>query len=320
MKKTLCLLLALLFCLPLAACRQEKAAAVRVWTLNGTTGFGMAALICQNEDGKTDQPYEFTVEKDAVHVRDAILSGEADIAAVPTNLAATLYNATNGGVRVLALNTLGVLHVVTAENISSLNDLAGKTVYTPAQNPAFIANALLAEAEISATIDSLTYAAPDALRDALASGLIDTAVLPEPMVTIAIAAAAKEGRTLRAAVDLTAAWRDAFGEDSLVQGCVVVRTEFLEAHPEKVQKFLREYEASVRFAAEPENAENAAEMIARAGIFENAAVAAKALPRCNLAYIEGAAMQTALSAFLARMPLQSIGGKLPDNDFYFISD
>ena len=320
MKKALCLLLCLLLLFPLTACKREDEGAVRVWTLNGTTGFGMAALICQNEDGKTDLLYEFTVEKDAVHVRDAILSGEADIAAVPTNLAAALYNATNGGVRVLALNTLGVLHVVTAENISSLADLAGKTVYTPAQNPAFITNALLREAEISATVDSLTYAAPDALRDALASGLVDTAVLPEPMVTIAIAAAKKEGRTLTAAVDLTAAWKETFGEDSLVQGCVVVRTEFLEAHPDKVQKFLREYEASVRFAAEPENAENAAEMIARAGIFENAAVAAKALPRCNLAYIEGAAMQTVLSAFLLRMPLQSIGGKLPDDDFYFISD
>ena len=201
---------------------------------------------------------------------------------------------------------------------ASLADLAGKTVYCPAQNPAFVTKALLDKAAVAnVTLDSTTYAEPAALRDAVASGLVDYAILPEPMVTIAISKAkqANAGVTLTAALDLTAEWKTAFGEDSLVQGCIVARKAFVEEHPEEVKKFLEEYETSIQYVID--NPKEASEKIAASGVFAQAAVAEKAIPKCNLCFITGAEMKSAMNAFLSALPVASIGGAMPADDFYY---
>ena len=305
------LLLLILLAAPLPACK--KTAVTRVYTLNGTTGFGMAPLMTAGYED-----YTFQVEKDATAVRAALLAGDCDIAALPTNVAALLYNATEGALKVIALNTGSVLHLVTTgEAVGSLAALSGKTVYTPAQNPAFIFEAILAAAQITdITVDSTTYATPEALRTAVASGLVAFAVLPEPMVTIAQSAAAKQGVTVASLFNLGEVWNSYFPENSLVQGCVVVRTAYLEKHPDRVQDFLEKYKAAI--GTVKENPEAAAELIAAAGVFENKQVAAAAIPRCNLIYEDGVTMQAHLSAFLAAMPLSAIGGRLPDANFYYI--
>ena len=222
--------------------------------------------------------------------------------------------------QVLALNTRGVLYVVTdgTENITSFADLRGKTVYVPVQNPTFIfqylceKNGLTAGTDI--TVDN-TYAQPAELNTALASGEVHIAVLPEPMVTIARAA----NPELTAALDLTAEWDKVSETGSLVQGCVVVRKAFADEHPNEVKAFLEEYKASIEFlTAEPEQA---GQMIQDAGIFAKAAVAAKAIPNCNVCFVSGAEMQAPLTAFftaLSTVAPQSIGGSVPGDDFYCV--
>ncbi len=319
---SLVLLFTLVLTLPLfAACNKDYDAEldVRVWTLNGTTGFGMAPLIQNDKDGNAALNYTFTVETDATNVRDAIINGTADIGAVPTNVASALYNATDGNVVLLAINTRGVLYLVanTAKVTAptSLADLAGKTVYCPAQNPTFITKALLDKAAVAdVTLNSTTYAKPADLQAAVAQGLVDYAVLPEPMVTIA-KASATEGVTVTSALDITVEWDKHFTEGSLVQGCVVARKEFVEQHPNEVAKFLEEYEASLNYVTE--NPAEAAGMIVSAEIFAKEAVAKNAIPKCNLTFMTGADMKTAMAEFLAAMPKTSIGGALPADDFYY---
>lgn len=170
---------------------------VKVYTLNGTTGFGMAKLMNDAAAGNASLNYEFTVKSDAADVLAAIINGDADIAALPTNAAANVYNKTGGKVAILAINTLGCLYLMnnTGVKVDSIADLKGKTVYVPAQNPTFIftylcrQNGLVIGTDI--TIDSTTYSTPALLRDAVAAGEVDYAVLPEPMVTIAQNAAVK---------------------------------------------------------------------------------------------------------------------------------
>ena len=335
MKKLLSLLLALLMLTALVSCGAKDTtpdaqnaatdgddtpatpATVRVATLNGTTGFGMAPLISKSGAGQAALTYAFSVETDATVVRDGLINGTFDIGAVPTNVAAVIYNRTQGGVKILAVNTRGVLYLVTkGATPVSLADLAGQTVYCPAQNPAFITKALLDAAEIAGvTLDSTTYAAPADLRDAAAAGLVDYAVLPEPMVTIAKSKAAQAGVTLTVSVDLTAEWDRYYPAGSLVQGCVVARTDFINAYPDAVDAFLLEYAASI--AAVTSDPDTASQQIAAAGIFAQAAVAKTAIPKCNLCYLAGADMKAAMQTFLAAMPAASIGGALPDDAFYY---
>lgn len=169
---------------------------VRIYTLNGTTGFGMAKLMNDAKNNTATQNYSVQVKTDASEVLTALINGDVDIAALPTNAAANVYNKTNGGVKILAVNTLGCLYLLTNQNatVTSFADLKGKTVYVPAQNPTFIFTYLCKQNGLEigkdVIIDSTSYAQPANLRDAVASGVVDIAVLPEPMVTVAISAAA----------------------------------------------------------------------------------------------------------------------------------
>ena len=324
-RKIFALLLAAALVLSLAAC-GEKAPAddaqldaelpVRIMTLNGTTGFGMAQLIHKANNGEAALNYSISVETDASNVTAALISGSVDIAALPTNAASVVYNKTEGAVQVLALNTRGVLYVVSdgSETITSLADLEGKTVYAPAQNPSFIFSAICSAAGVNVTVDN-TYAQPADLRTAVAAGEVALAVLPEPMVTIACSANDK----LRVVLDLTHEWDSLHGAGTLVQGCVVVRRAFAEEHPVEIAKFLEEYEASIAYLSE--DTASAAQMIVDAGIFAQAPVAQKAIPNCNLCFLAGEEMQTALGQFLeimAGVAAPSVGGAVPAADFYYI--
>ena len=321
MKKLIALTLALLMLiLPLASCAEKTPDVVRVYTLNGTTGFGMAKMM---QDNKDNEGYTFEVKTDASDVTAALIAGTVDIAALPTNAAANVYNKTEGGVKVIAVNTLGCLYLLTKEGttVTSLSDLQGKTVYVPAQNPTFILTDLCKQNNLTdVNIDSTTYAKPDALRDAVAQGVIDVAVLPEPMVTVALSSAKKSGVNWTNAMDLTAEWDKVHPAGSLVQGCVVVRTAFLEQYPAAVEAFLREYKASIEYLTQ--SPKEASEMIVSAGIFANAAVAEKAIPRCNVCYLDGADMKAKMQVYLAALEginPASIGGKLPDDGFYYVA-
>ena len=303
--------LALCLVLGCASAYADVAVNTRVYTLNGTTGFGMAGMIADAKPG-----YSFTVETDPSVVTAALISGDCDIAALPTNAASALYNKTGGKVQVLALNTRGVLYLVSdgKEKIESIADLNGKTVYAPAQNPSFIFAALCSKYGIELNIDT-SYAQPAELNTAVAAGQVSLAVLPEPMVTVA----RSQNKDLVVALDLTAEWDKVFEPGSLVQGCVVVRREFAEQYPEAVKQFLADYEASVKLLSEDVQA--AAEKIEASGIFAKAAVAAKAIPNCNICFVTGEDMQRELGAFLEIMfekAPQSIGGAVPGNDFYCI--
>lgn len=289
---------------------------VRVMTLNGTTGFGMAQLMNASQAGEASLNYSFSVETDASNVTAALVNGDCDIAALPTNAAAALYNKTGGKVQALALNTRGVLYLVTdgSVTVESFADLDGQTVYVPAQNPSFIFSYLCQANGVTVTIDN-SFAQPAELSAAAAAGQVSIAVLPEPIVTVT----RSQNQELRVALDLTAEWDRVTAPGTLVQGCVVVRTDFAAEHPAELALFLEEYGRSVAFLQEDTPA--AAQMIEQAGIFAKAAVAEKAIPRCNICFVTGEEMKEELAAFLQIMfdtAPNSIGGALPGDDFYCV--
>ena len=314
--------LAIVFVLSLASCgtvKLDEEIEINISVLNGTTGFGIAKLM--HESASSDEillNYQFKVETDASVITAGLINGDIDIAALPTNAASVVYNKTNGGVKVLALNTLGVLYVVENGNtIKSMADLEGKTVYCPAQNPAFVMEYIAKQANVNVTIDT-TYAQPAALMQFVAASPEGTiAVLPEPVLSVA----KSKNANLNTVLDLTAEWSANASDSQLVQGCIVVRTEFLEAHAKEVEEFLTDYAASVDYVNT--NPAEVATLVVDLGIYAGAAaVAEKAIPKCNIKYIDGNEMKDALSGFLAAMETvnpASIGGKLPADDFYYIS-
>ncbi len=318
MKKFISLTLALFLALALVACNKAPAdnTAIRVAVLNGTTGFGIAPLYNDIQNGNSSINAEIDFYSDASLVAPLVIGGSVDIAAVPTNLASVLYNKTQGAVEILAVNTLGVLYLIeNGDAVNSLSDLEGKTVYLPGSgsNPEYVLKALLklTGLEDKVTLD-YTYATPDELTAALASGKAALGVIPEPKVT----AAMTKNPELRVSLDLSSEWKNLTGSD-LVQGCIIARKEFLEAHPVAVENFLKAYENSVNSLNS--DADAGAKAVVAAGIANNEALVKNALPRCNITYLVGEEMEKALNEFwkaLFEQVPSSVGGAIPDEKIF----
>ncbi len=321
--KILALILAVATLLSLSSCREKQPDHVNVYYLSGTTGFGMAKMMTDYAENAT---YTFASSgTDPSTVQAALISGDADIATLPTNAAAAVYNKTNGGVQILAINTLGCLYLInnTGTPVTDLSQLNGKTVYTPVQNPSFIFKHICAEnglnVNIVSTMDANTLSASIASEVKDGDAKIEYAVLPEPVATATITKAAKANITLTNDLDLTAEWNKIEPENSLVQGCIVARKEFVEAYPETVANFLADYEASINYLNE--NVADAAQLVIDRGLFAGAApIAQKAIPKCNVTYMDGDAMKSAMETYLGVLngiAPQSIGNALPAEDFYY---
>lgn len=320
MKKIVCLLLAALLVLPvLAACAKEPTPdTVRVYTLKGPTGIGMAKMIADAKN-EEDPLYDFTIAGAPDVVQAEIIKGEYEIAALPTNLAAALYNKTEGALMIAAVNTLGVLYVLENGNtIQSVQDLAGKTIYATGQGstPEYILNYILETNNIECEVIYLTEHAE--LATQMASGSVVLGMLPVPNSTTVLA---KNG-DVRVALNLTEEWEKAAtkngDESALYQGCLVIRRDFAEQYPQTVKKFLEDYKASVDFIHE--DVDVAAETVAACELIPSAAVAKKAIPDANIVFVTGEEMIQGLTGFykvLHGSNPKSVGGKLPDENIYY---
>ena len=324
------LLLALLMAISFTACQNtdDKNLAntdteIKISVLNGTTALGMAEMINKAKDNTDDMNYVIEVFTAADAITGPIVSGECHIAALPTNVAAKLYKASEGKVQLLALNTLGVLYLLqSGENVvTDFNELKGKTVYVPGagSNPEYITAALLSANGLKVgedvTIDATSYPSPDALQTALVSGMgeVEFAVLPEPKVTVIT----MKNEAVKVAMNFTEKWESVYGENTLAQGCLVVNTEFAKNNPNEIAKFLEDYKASVDFIVG--GSDEAIASIVKAGILPNEAIAKKALPNCNICFIEGNEMKEAISVFYEK--LYEADNKsilaIPDDGFYY---
>ena len=307
-----------------AAFAQEEAPAVKIMALKGPTAMGMVQLMDQADTGQiSDYDYQFTIAASADEVTPQLVQGNADIAAIPANLASVLYNNTDGQVEVLAINTLGVLYIVeSGDTVSSVADLKGKTIYASGKGstPEYALNYILSENGIDPEND-VTIEWKSEHTECLSALLADEdaiAMLPQPFVTTA----QTKSDSIRVALDLTEEWdklqADSSQPSALITGVMVARTDFVEENPQAVSDFLDYYKTSVDFVNA--NTQEAAQLVGNYDIV-TAEVAEKALPACNITFIEGEEMKEKLSGYLSvllEQNPQSIGEALPGDDFYYI--
>ena len=292
---------------------------VNLGLLNGPTGMGAAKLLADNDAGATAAKYNVTMGSDpATDIVPRVINGELDLAAVPTNLAATLYAKTEGGVKLLALNTLGVLHILeNGDTVHSLADLAGRTVCATGQgaNPEYVLNYLLELNGLTPGEDvTIEWKASEEVTALMVTGEADLAMLPVPAATSVM----MQNEDVRDAVDLNDAWTEAGASGTFTMGCLIANAGWVEENPELVDAILAEYAASIDYVKE--NVEEASQLIAQYGITPKAAIAAAAIPQANLVCVTGADLreiQDYYEVLFAADPT-SIGGAIPDDAFYYI--
>ena len=317
MKKFAAILLTLCLVLSLASFAVAEEA-INVYALKGPTGIGLVKVMNDN-----DGTYNITLAGAPDEVTAAVINGDANIAAVPTNLAATLYNKTQGQVQLVALNTLGVLHIVTSDPaIQSLSDLEGKTLWATGQGstPEYVLNYILEANGLADKVEVQYLAEHAELATQAASGMVDVALLPEPHVTSVL----NQNKDFRIALDVTELFNQAAagkGENAVLSmGCVIVNKEWAENNADKLAAFMDAYAASVEFVNS--NVDEASQMVEAQGIIPKAAVAKKAIPNCHIVFVTGEEMKTQIAPFfqvLYNANPKSVGGALPVDDFYYIA-
>jgi len=284
---------------------------VRVASLKGPTSLGLLFLMNKADKGETANTYEFQMATGADEILPLMVKGDLDIALVPANVASVLYHKTQGGVEVIDINTLGVLYMVSGEDgLTNFTDLKGTT-------PDYVLQYLLTANGMSADDVILEYKSEATeVASVLAEDPTAIGLLPQPFVT----AACMQNDALKVIFDLNEEWNKVQGEDgsSMVTGVTVVRKEFLEENEEAVKSFMEDHKAS----AEDINADPAtgAALAVEAQIVAKEPIAQKAIPNCNITYIDKAEMKQALSGYLDVLFHQdslSIGGGLPESDFYY---
>jgi len=323
-KRIISLGMTLLLCMTmLAGCgeRPEEKVNIRVGGLKGPTSMGLLFLQEKNKNGEAGENYEFIMVSAADELLAMMVKGELDIALIPANVAGVLYNKTEGQISVIDINTLGVLYMVSGDtDISKPEDLKGKTVYLTGKGttPDYVLHYIMEGNGLTDADVKLEYKSEATeVAALLAENPEAVGLLPQPFVT----AACMQNAALSVIMDMNEQWTALQGEDGsrMVTGVTIVRDAFLKENEEAVKMFLKEHKEST----ESINAdvEGGAKLAVEAGIIAKEPIAAKAIPKCNITYIDGEEMKQALSGYLEVLFAQnaaSVGGALPDEDFYFV--
>ena len=323
MKKLTSLLLSAVMLVSLLACgasaKTLSAKTLRIAGLKGPTTMGLVNLLSMEKNGTAAMDYDLQLYGAADEIVPKLIKGNLDMAAIPANLAATLYQKTNGGIQVLAVNTLGVLYVVEkGDTVHSFADLKGRTILSTGKGttPEYVLRYLLTKNGLDPDKDVKIeyYSEASEVTAQMAATKKDAiAVLPQPYVT----AAQMKDSSLRVVLDLTREWNKVC-DTPLITGVTVVRTAYAEEHPEEVINFLKDYQKSVDAAND--DLDGTAALCEEVGVVAKAAIAKKALPKCNIVYRIGDEMKADVNAYLQVLYDASpaaVGGKLPDANFYY---
>ena len=290
---------------------------IRVAAMNGPTGMGMARLADKVRNDMLPYECDVTFSGSPDDVRAGLLSGELDIAAVPVNMAAALYNKTGGEILTLAANTLGVLYIVEkGDTVQSMADLAGKKILAAGQGstPEYVINYLLEKNGLTGSVEVEYVSEHAEAVTQLAAGNADLILVPEPFVTTALSKV--EGA--RVALDLTQEWAKVSDAD-MVMGCLVVSKAFAEADPQALRHFMTQYAVSADYCTS--HPAEAAVFIEEFGIMGSAALAEKAIPNCNIVCVTGQEMVDMVTGMLTVLfdaDPKSVGGSLPGEEMFWL--
>ena len=317
------LCLALVFPLTLASCGGKEDIAnteIKIGVLKGATGIGASKLKKDSDDKVTTGKYNISFYETASvkNLTADIINGTVNIAALPINTAAALYNET-GKVQVIAANALGVLSIIGKDSLASIADLKGKTIHTTGQGatPEYILNFLLTKNGLTPGTDVTVKFYADGTK--AAAGAITEggyAMLPEPATTATLF----KNPDLKLIFNVTNEWNKV-SDTKLIQGVLVVNKEFAKQHGAAVDNFIKEYKASIGFMTEEATAADAAALTVEYGLLANTKIAADSIKRSSIVCITGKEMKKDVSAMLSVLfnaNADSIKGKLPEKDFYYV--
>ena len=296
----------------------ELSAPVNIACMNGPTGMGMVDLM-GNENYNIEV---FQAPTDAV---PKIISGEIDVACVPSNLAAVLYNKTEGQIVSVSPMVMGVLHILgNGVEVSDVADLKGQTIVSAGQGgtPEYALQEVLQNAglEMGKDVKVEWLASHADVNAKLLSDEGTIAMVPEPFVSAALAQGAGKVTDL---FDMNTLWSEATGQD-FPMGVLIARRDFVENRGSDLNILLNDLAASIEDVNSA--SDEVAQKIVDAGFLGNADIAKAAIPNCNLTLYtgdelaKGAEIMKTFNETMFALTPPAVGGALPGEDLYYTGE
>ena len=307
----------------LMLCSLLTAKDIRLGVLNGPSCIPAGFLLDEKNPVK-DASLSFEKFAEPSGLLPKMLKGEIDIGFLPANVAAKVYNSSNGALLCCAITGNGNISLITTDSsVKQFSDLKGKTVAVAGQGatPEYMLRYLLKQNGIaadSANGVTLDFSIPTAqIAAQLISGKMAYAVVPEPFATVA---QIKSDKVI-AAIDFQNEYEYFTGKGKIYPLTVmVVSKNFANENPELLNDFLKAYESSYRKTIK--NPKQAGELSEKFELGLAAGIVTKSIPKANYVFIPSSSpeakekIEELLNIFLSFEP-SSIGGKLPDEGFYF---
>ncbi|WFD08895.1 ABC transporter substrate-binding protein [Tepidibacter hydrothermalis] len=298
--------------------KESKSLDIKVATPAGTPTLSMIKMFKENPSIGDNISVSYESVKATDILTSKILSKEADIFIVPTNLAANLYNK-DSGYKIAASTVWGTFYLVGNEEISNWEDLKGKEIDMIGRGltPDAIFRYLLTKNNIDPDKDvKLNYfGGASELATNFISGKSNLSLMPEPMLTKVLT----KRHNSKVVIDLQEEWQIATKLDSSYpQASIIVSEELIKKNPDAVKTFLSEYEKSINWMNE--NPSEAGKYYEELDMGINKVIIEKSIKRCNIKYVSANDAKEAIDKYLNVLfeyNPKLVGGKLVDEDCYF---
>ncbi len=316
-----CLLFSLLLLFSLTGCRspQGKPGDITILTLKGPSAMGMINLV-DSAASAASVPLNIEILDEPMQVRARMLVDKPEMAVLPLNMAAILYNK-GLDYQVLAIPVWGTLYLFGSDTtIKTWQHLKGKTVHLMGKGatPDILFRYLLGRQGLTPDQDvKLDYSFPTHidLSNAVIAGKANLAVISEPLVSLA----ESRNPAIREIMDLNREWALVVPNNpTLPQTAILVRTDFSRDNPGLVSEIMEAWSRSTNSVNNHPN--EAASRIAFNRILPDSAIAVRSIPRCNLLFRYAGEIRPVIDAYLKvflTFNPDAIGGQMPDEAFIY---
>ena len=286
-------------------------------TLKGPSSMGMIRLIDSLSQGDKIN-VQVKILNEPLQVRKMMIDGSADFAILPTTMAAIVYNK-GMKYKLIAIPVWGTLYLFGSDTtVNRWEDLRGKKVNVMARGmtPDVLFRYLLQKNGLNPDKDlTLDYSFPSHidLANAVAAGQAKLGVISEPLASLAM----QNNNSVKRIFSLNDEWNKYEGIP-LAETAFMAKNSVIDNNRQIVEKLISGYEASTKWVNQ--NPDSAALLIVKYNILPNTEVALNAIPRSNLKFVRAKGIQKQIEDYLNvfyQMNPDIIGGKIPDEDFFY---
>ena len=322
LKKRMIKILILAICIAcLSGCSSKENlkedVSVKVSMPDGLPSIALSKLAFKNKNIKDGYNVNYNIEKTPDNLSTTVMKGEADIAVVPSNMAAIAYNKTKN-YEIAGTTGLGSFYLVSNDDIGGFKDLKGKEVVNTGKgltpditNKFIIKSNGLNEEDINFTyVNSANELVP-----MIVSKKANTAIVPEPALT----ALKIKKPEIKVVKSLNEEYKNITKSDyGYPQATIIVKSDFAKNNKEFVNLFLEGVKESIIFVNS--NPDKAGEYCEKIGVGTKKEVINKSIENANLQFIgveESIKDYKDYYKILSEYDVKSIGGKIPDEKVFY---